>query len=140
MWMSLLIQTDRNNWQHHRQSGFHRPNGYRSQSGNRPSHSSPRSTRGLDCHRFRLPVAVSTLALLLERTAEPLRAMIIFPFVSDRFGRRTSMLCYWLIIAAGVAAESGARNWKIWVGAYLSPIHAAADRFRPLPRCFQALG
>lgn len=41
--------------------------------------------------------------------------MNTFPFVSDRFGRRTSMLVYWLVIAAGVAAESGARDWKIWV-------------------------
>ena len=66
--------------------------------------------------------------------------MNIFPFMSDRFGRKISMLCYWLVIAAGVAAESGARNWKIWVGAYVLPKRDVADVFRPLPRYFRALG
>jgi hypothetical protein len=41
--------------------------------------------------------------------------MNIFPFVADRIGRKWSMTSYWVIIAAGVAVESAANNWKVWV-------------------------
>jgi hypothetical protein len=32
------------------------------------------------------------------------------------------MITYWVVIAAGVAAESGARNWKIWVSDFDVPL------------------
>lgn len=41
--------------------------------------------------------------------------MNIFPFISDKIGRKYCMLSYWLIIAIGTAMETAATNWKIWV-------------------------
>jgi hypothetical protein len=37
------------------------------------------------------------------------------PELMVRIGRKWSMTSYWVIIAAGVAVESAANNWKVWV-------------------------
>ncbi|WWC63091.1 uncharacterized protein I303_105690 [Kwoniella dejecticola CBS 10117] len=41
--------------------------------------------------------------------------MNFFPIISNRFGRKWCMIGYWLVIAAGCACETGARNWKVWL-------------------------
>lgn len=38
------------------------------------------------------------------------------------------MISYWIIIAAGVAAECGAREWRAWVGGQLSCLLASIIR------------
>ncbi|OCF30852.1 hypothetical protein I316_07485 [Kwoniella heveanensis BCC8398] len=43
--------------------------------------------------------------------------MTLFPFIADKFGRKWCMISYWIIIAAGVAAECGAREWRAWLAA-----------------------
>jgi len=41
--------------------------------------------------------------------------MNVFPFISDRIGRKWCMVTYWFVIAIGVACETAAHEWKVWV-------------------------
>ncbi|KAF5627226.1 sugar transporter [Fusarium tjaetaba] len=45
--------------------------------------------------------------------------MSTLPFISDRFGRKTAMYSYWLILCMSVLAESLARTWPVWLIAKL---------------------
>jgi MFS family permease len=67
--------------------------------------------------------------------------MNLFPLISDRFGRRWCMISYWIVIAAGCACESGARDWRVWVSRVLFTVaNGSINVLQLLAKMFVGLG
>lgn len=45
--------------------------------------------------------------------------MLSMHLIADRFGRKVGFYVLWVVLAAGIAAESFGRTWKTWLAAKL---------------------
>ena len=49
--------------------------------------------------------------------------MTTIPFISNRYGRKTAMFTFWVVLAVSVLVECLARKWQVWlVGKFLAGI------------------